>query len=182
MGNFKDISGYKFGMLTAIEPIRAAKDNGSIIWKCICDCGNISEIIGTNLRKGQTRSCGCMARVYPKGFACINGRATPEYHAYWNAKDRCTNTKSKVYHYYGGRGIQFKFESFTQFVETLGRRPSKLHSLDRIDVNGNYEPNNCRWATKSTQIENRREVKAIETYTTEELLKEVVRRGVITFS
>jgi len=80
-----------------------------------------------------------------------NGRRSPEYLSWDAAKQRCTNKRDKDYASYGGRGIQFRFISFDQFFVTLGRRPTKLHQLDRIDNDGHYEPGNVRWATPSQQ-------------------------------
>lgn len=83
------------------------------------------------------------------------GKTTPEYRAYNHAKERCCNRKDKGYKYYGGRGIEFRFVSFMQFIEHIGRRP-KGRSLDRINNNGHYEVGNVRWATRSQQMKNRR--------------------------
>jgi len=80
---------------------------------------------------------------------------TPEYQAYYDAKGRCENKKAQGYPYYGGRGIEFKFSSFEEFMDVLGERPDGM-SLDRIDVDGHYEPSNVRWADWSTQMRNRR--------------------------
>ena len=82
---------------------------------------------------------------------------TPEYIAYCDAKARCQNPKRQGYEYYGGRGIQFKFDTFLDFINCIGDKPNKDYSLDRIDPNGNYEDGNIRWADWSTQMKNRRE-------------------------
>ena len=82
---------------------------------------------------------------------------TPEYTAYCDAKARCNNPKRQGYEYYGGRGIEFKFDSFLDFIDCMGDKPSQEYSLDRIDPNGNYEDGNVRWADWSTQMKNRRE-------------------------
>lgn len=84
------------------------------------------------------------------------GKRSPEYRAYYHAKDRCTNPNDKGYLYYGGRGIQFLFNTFAEFLADVGLRPTKKHSLDRKNNNGHYEPGNLRWATKSEQMKNRR--------------------------
>ena len=90
----------------------------------------------------------------------VGRKATPEYSAYRNAKSRCTNERAVQFPYYGGRGIEFRFNSFQEFLNDIGLRPSQNHSLDRIDVNGHYEVGNIRWATKSEQQFNvRRNIK-----------------------
>lgn len=81
---------------------------------------------------------------------------TPEYQAYIHSRQRCNNPKNRNYPNYGGRGIEFRFESYQKFLEHLGRRPSPKHSLDRIDVNGHYEEGNVRWASSTTQARNKR--------------------------
>lgn len=84
------------------------------------------------------------------------GRTSPEYRAYHHAKARCINPKDKGWSYYGGRGIEFRLKSFEEFIAAVGLRPSKKHSLDRENNNGHYEIGNLRWATRSTQMKNRR--------------------------
>lgn len=84
-----------------------------------------------------------------------NGQTTPEYRAFHAAKVRCTSPKYRDYRHYGGRGIEFRFTSFTEFLQAVGRRPSSKHSLDRIDVHGHYEAGNVRWATATEQSLNR---------------------------
>lgn len=84
------------------------------------------------------------------------GKTTPEYRAYFHAKARCQNPKDKGFRYYGGRGIQFRFNSFVEFIEHIGLRPTKKHSLDRTNNEGPYEVGNVRWATKDLQNKNRR--------------------------
>ena len=86
---------------------------------------------------------------------CVGGKS-PEYLAYMRAKKRCTNPKSDKYAYYGGRGIQFKFESFIEWFAELGKRPTPGHTPDRIDPNGHYEKGNVKWSTRSEQMLNRR--------------------------
>lgn len=102
---------------------------------------------------------------------------TPEYEAYNGAKQRCTNPKSKGWKYYGARGIQFRFESFVQFLLEIGPRPSPKHSLDRKENDGHYEADNVRWATKKEQMANRR-YKALCTFSTAELVTELKLRGI----
>lgn len=85
---------------------------------------------------------------------CTGGQPSPEYQAYKNAKQRCTNPKNPTYPVYGGRGIEFRFSSFVEFIEHIGKKPSPELSLDRIDVNGHYEIGNVRWASREVQQNN----------------------------
>ena len=97
-----------------------------------------------------------------RGNAKIGTEKRAEYRCWWNMLDRCLNPNSKIFGYYGGRGITVcqRWRDFPKFFEDMGQRPSPKHSIDRTDNNGNYEPSNCRWATKTEQMRNRRTVKA----------------------
>lgn len=156
MGVFKDITGQKFGRLTVLE--RVENYRTAARWKCICECGEISVVLGTGLRNGHTMSCGCLnSRNYIHGQA-TRRNATNEYNS-WSAMKRRCGLKTTVYwKNYGGRGIKVcdRWLDFNNFYVDMGLRPSKNHSLDRIDVNGDYEPSNCRWATNAEQNQNRR--------------------------
>ena len=102
------------------------------------------------------RTSGESHWTYRHGGA-VKNRSVPEYRAYINAKTRCSNPNVPNYKYYGGRGIEFRFKTFEEFIKSVGLRPSAEHSLDRIDVNGHYEVGNLRWATRSEQQHNRRD-------------------------
>lgn len=143
-----DISGQTFGALMALWIAgKTRASNGSTTWwSCQCDCGNVKALRVTALTSGNSKSCGCK---HPKELHGMT--KTPEYRAYQAAKERCTNKSCQVWGSYGGRGIEFLFESFAQFMEWVGDRPGKQYSLDRIDGDGHYEPGNCRWATKKEQ-------------------------------
>lgn len=153
-----EIAGQRFGRLVVV------KFHGpNSIWECLCDCGETKLVKGGSLRNGSTRSCGCLNREQAASIKFSHGEArvhnlSPEYRAYGYAKTRCQNPAAYKYPSYGGRGIQFKFKSFEEFLAALGRRPSEDHSVDRIDNNGHYEPGNVRWATRSQQMRNRRPI------------------------
>ena len=176
-----DLTGQKFGRLIVLK--RASNKlmpsgQQRIRWRCLCECGKIVTVGGQNIKSGETKSCGCWNRdrLFKHGQSL-----TPEHAAWSGMKARCLNPKNSAYNYYGGRGItvcgrwQDK-NGYLNFIADMGLRPTSQHSLDRINVNGNYEPTNCRWATKEQQMENRRPYKCIEEFSNEELQKELQRR------
>lgn len=142
--------GKKFTRLTVIR--REPSHGYTTRWLCRCDCGKTTIVYGRHLVHGCTKSCGCW-RIECRLKHGM--RASAEYQAYCNAKGRCENPNATRYECYGARGIEFQFKDFPQFYKALGRRP-KHRSLDRIDVNGNYEPGNVRWATRRQQALNTR--------------------------
>ena len=172
----------KFGCLL-VTASAGTNPQGRPQWKCLCSlCGKTKNIDGYSLtRRGRsTKSCGCQTNK-------IHGYATsikmPEYRAWAAMKTRCYNPKSDSFSYYGGRGIQVCdrwLHSFENFLADVGKRPSPKHSLDRYpNTNGNYEPGNCRWATKHEQALNRRKKMAIESFSNDDLLGEVKRRSLL---
>lgn len=159
--NFVDISGQRFGKLVALT--YAGYSKGSSRWICQCDCGSQKPIAGTPLRRGRIRSCGCDTRrliseAIVKHGDARGGRVSRE-HAIWRGiVTRCTNRNRAQWADYGGRGITLcdRWRDFAKFLTDMGRAPSAKHSIDRIDNDKGYEPNNCRWADAATQAKNRR--------------------------
>lgn len=156
----QDLTGQVFGRLTVIG--YAGRIGGSHRWDCHCQCGGLARVRNKDLKGGHTQSCGCLWEETFLGCRTTHGMTDTKLYRVWaHMKARCHNPKSSVYRYYGGRGVvvcerwQGK-EGFANFLADMGPRPSSAHSIDRIDVNGNYEPGNCRWATKQEQMRNKR--------------------------
>lgn len=151
----------KFGRLTVIRRLsNHIQPNGSskTNWECLCECGNIKSVLTTNLKSGNVKSCGCLNK---ESTNTIHGKRYSKAYGSWRAmKRRCYEHTNNVYHNYGGRGIKVCdrwLNSFQNFYEDMGDRPSKEYSLDRVNVNGDYTPENCRWATSTEQNCNRRD-------------------------
>lgn len=145
--------GDKFGMLT-IKSIGDSDKHDKQMWNCQCECGNTCTKTTSDLRKAKIGSCGCV--VYK-----IHGKANTPIYTTWEAMhQRCNNIDSQHYQYYGGRGITIcqEWHSFKLFYSDMGDAP-KGHVIDRIDPNGNYEKDNCRWVTRSESSYNTRKQK-----------------------
>lgn len=165
MGKKKlNLYGKKFNRLTAIRPVGTNKYN-NVAWECVCDCGGITTLTASYLSQGTIKNCGCLqkevvTKVLTTHSKSKRGRITPEYACWNNMKSRCYSPKWPAFKHYGGRGIRVCERwllSFENFLADMGERPSNKHSIDRFPNNdGNYEPSNCRWATRKEQSSNQR--------------------------
>lgn len=157
-----DLSGQRFGRLIALNI--SAWPKPGVFWLCQCDCGNTATVNSYNLRKDLTHSCGCIAREMIRKRSTRHGHASvgcesKEFRTWLRIIERCTNKARPDYARYGGRGIRVCDEwrsDFMAFYRDMGPRPSHRHSIDRIDVDGDYTASNCRWATTKEQNNNKR--------------------------
>lgn len=169
-----DRAGRRYGRLVVEGRHEIHPKGPRVLWRCRCDCGNTLLVRSYHLDSGAVSSCGCYRREWARLKATKHGEAgrwkrenefrSKEYKTWLDMKKRCLNKTSTHYRHYGGRGItifQPWVSSFERFVMDVGRAPSDTHEFDRIDNNGNYEPGNVRWATRTEQMRNMRRNRVI---------------------
>ena len=183
----KDLTGQKVGRLTIIKPVY--KKNRRWYWYCKCDCGKEKIIRGSHIGRG-TYSCGCLSReltiIRDKQRKTHYMSYSRIYNTWSGIKQRCLNPKATGYQYYGGRGIKMCDEWQNDFMNfynwSMINGYGKNLTIDRIDVNGNYEPNNCRWITQQDQYKNTRKSRYITYKGQTKILKDWCRELKLNYS
>lgn len=165
MGKIIDLTGRRFGRWT-VEGL-SHQVGTMLYWHCICDCGTKRPVFGADLKRGGSISCGCFMRETVVERHLTHGMTKhPAYRSWINMKTRCENPEHDSYLLYGGRGVRVCEEwqnSFEVFWRDMGPTWRKGLTVERMDVNGHYEPNNCCWATRKEQAGNRRTERLIDT-------------------
>lgn len=158
INNRTNLIGMKFNRLKVLEEVEYP-NHPERKWKCQCDCGKIITVFGSNIRRNHTKSCGCLRKEESSYRNSTHRKTESEEYKIWSGmKYRCNSPACRSYPNYGGRGIKVCEEwsaSFELFHRDMGDRPGPEYSLDRIDPNGNYSKDNCRWATSKEQSLNK---------------------------
>lgn len=163
-----NLLGQRFGRLVVVG--YGGKTKSNALWWCKCDCGEAVRLPSNSLRGGHSKSCDCLMRESVGARFTKHGHNTtkgvhPLYYTWCNMKARCHASKCKAYYLYGARGIKVcqrwrvgenGEHPFVCFITDMGPKPTAKHSIDRINNDGDYEPSNCRWATPTQQVNNRR--------------------------
>ena len=155
-----ELDGQKFNRLTAISEV--AKRGNLRMWKCLCDCGNTAIVAGVELRRGHTKSCGCLNQENRQKAGLANRThgmsRSPEYMSWHNMMKRCLNPKHPRFPDYGGRGITVceRWRTFPNFLKDMGMKPTTRHQIERRDNDGQYCKANCCWALPKEQAQNTR--------------------------
>lgn len=169
MSRYKELSGRKFGRLKPIKVVGRDEVSRCVLWKCECECGNKSIVKSSNLLNGNTKSCGCLRKEKGKKLgkeSFKHGKTDTRLYVVWRKmKERCLNSNCKDYKNYGGRGIGICDEwlEFMPFYKWAVKNGHQKHlTLDRINNEGDYKPNNCRFTTRKIQNNNRRDNRIIK--------------------
>lgn len=184
MPSKKDITGQRFGRLVALQTI--GMQNHCYIWECVCDCGNTTSVPIHHLLNGHTQSCGCLRRERYNKASYSHGHSRTRLYRIWgNMKTRCTNPRAHNYHYYGGKGISVCYEwknNFQAFYDwAMANGYAEGLVIDRIDSDGDYCPENCRWITQSvnaTAANNQRWLKSSREQEFIRKIEDVVPEGI----
>jgi hypothetical protein len=168
MPQIRELFGQRFGRLVANEIVGRSADR-KVLWRCQCDCGQAVIVRSSKLTTGHTESCGCLVGDQLRERKLVHGHkrrakvgGQSRTYTTWSCmKRRCQSVENSNYRFYGGRGIKVceRWQTFENFLADMGERPAGK-TLDRIEVNGNYEPGNCKWSTHSEQVRNRRLVRS----------------------
>jgi hypothetical protein len=148
-----DLTGKRFAMLT-VTGISQEKTSAGAKWECVCDCGNKSAVVSLKLRKGLSKSCGCYRSIFSSTINIKHGLSNKSrtYKTWKEMRNRCNNPNADNYKWYGGRGVKIAKEwgDYVVFLSDMGERPEGK-TLDRIDSDGDYCPENCKWSTPKEQ-------------------------------
>lgn len=179
MSKLIDLTGQRFGRWTVIEraPAKVTGRQATTMWLCRCDCGNAKVVSGTNLKNGASKSCGCLSTELISKRSRIHAMSDTKIHYVWRGmKQRCTNPKHRGYPDYGGRGVTVcdewlhNFQAFYNWAIVNGYKDGL--SIDRIDNDKGYSPDNCRWVPRKVQNINKRTNRYIQIGTVKKSLSE----------